>query len=271
MGNGAGTFTTSSSYTTGNGPRFVSVGDFNGDGRKDVACVNYFATTISTYLGTGTGSLVSAANIFSVQASPNDLSIADFNGDGKPDVVAANQASASISILLNSAPTVTAASTTSILCQGSPATITAATATTYTWNTGANTASILVSPTVTTNYTIVGTDGAGCQGGSRFTQSVQVCPLGIAGNISSENKNAEMMVYPNPFTDYAKIKLILKSESHVQMSLYNSLGQIIDKSENELYASGTYFFDVNATAKGIYFLVTNINGVSSTQKLIHVD
>ena len=55
------------------------------------------------------------------------------------------------------------------VCPGQSVGLTASGATTYTWNTGPNTASISVSPTVATTYTVNGTNG-GCSG----TKTVQV-------------------------------------------------------------------------------------------------
>ena len=268
MGNGAGTFTTSSTYTTGNGPRSISIGDFNGDGKKDVACVNYFSQNISAFLGTGTGSFVSATNIFTIQANPNDLSIADFNNDGKSDVVAANQASASISVLINSSPSVTVSTTNTLLCEGYSAILTVATANSYTWNTGSNSSSIVISPTISTNYTIVGTNGAGCQGGSIFTQSVQVCPNGIFSNTKSENK---LNVFPNPFKQNTNVQLELLEKAKVEMTLYNALGQVIENIEAKLLEEGEYIYSIKVRGEGIYILRTTINGYSTTQKIINVE
>jgi hypothetical protein len=47
-------------------------------------------------------------------------------------------------------------------CAGSPVTLTASGATSYTWNTGVNTTAINVTPTVSTIYTVTGTSAAGC-------------------------------------------------------------------------------------------------------------
>lgn len=63
-------------------------------------------------------------------------------------------------ITVNSLPTVTATNGSS--CNGGSVTITAGGASTYTWNTGATTASITQTATVTTNYTVTGTDANGC-------------------------------------------------------------------------------------------------------------
>jgi len=51
---------------------------------------------------------------------------------------------------------------TALICAGSTATLTASGVNTYTWSTGDNTASITASPTVTTTYTVTGTDSANC-------------------------------------------------------------------------------------------------------------
>lgn len=48
------------------------------------------------------------------------------------------------------------------VCSGSSATLTASGLSTYTWTGGPTTASFVVSPTVTTTYSVVGTNSAGC-------------------------------------------------------------------------------------------------------------
>ena len=41
LGNGDGTFQTQKTYAVGDGPTSVAVGDFNGDGKADLAVANY--------------------------------------------------------------------------------------------------------------------------------------------------------------------------------------------------------------------------------------
>lgn len=50
LGDGAGHFNLPSGISTGDGPRAVEVGDFNGDGRQDVAVTNIGVNTVSVYL-----------------------------------------------------------------------------------------------------------------------------------------------------------------------------------------------------------------------------
>src|SRR2546426_300976 len=44
LGNGDGSFQPAVSYSVGDAPNSVAVGDFNGDGKLDLAVANYFGT-----------------------------------------------------------------------------------------------------------------------------------------------------------------------------------------------------------------------------------
>ncbi len=89
-------FAPQQSFAAGMFPRSVAVGDFNGDGKPDLAAANQNNDTVSVLLNTtATGAAVPA---FAPQAtfaiptgsSPQSLAVADFNGDGKPDLVTGN-------------------------------------------------------------------------------------------------------------------------------------------------------------------------------------
>lgn len=62
------------------------------------------------------------------------------------------------SITVTASPVVSVGNTT--ICPGNTSTLTASGATTYSWNTGATTAQIAVTPSVTTVYTVTGTNGS---------------------------------------------------------------------------------------------------------------
>jgi hypothetical protein len=87
LGDGDGSFSLSTTYRVGAGPRTMVVGDFNGDGKADLAVVNSDASYDSTFLGNGDGSFVAAGDLSSGQNAATTLIAADLNGDGATDLI----------------------------------------------------------------------------------------------------------------------------------------------------------------------------------------
>ena len=92
-------FSTPTNFTVGTKPASVTVGDFNSDGKSDLATANYFGNSVSVLLGTGTGSFGTATN-FTVGSNPRSVTVGDFNGDGKSDLAVANNYGFNVSVLL---------------------------------------------------------------------------------------------------------------------------------------------------------------------------
>lgn len=94
-------------------------------------------------------------------------------------------ATASATVLVNAAPTVTILAQNTI-CRGEELTLTAITnATTFNWSSGQNTASIVVSPNVTSNYTVLVTDENGCSGTASTQVMVNPLPSAFVNGPSS--------------------------------------------------------------------------------------
>jgi hypothetical protein len=91
-------------FPTGAAPISVAMGDFNGDGRPDIAVANVNAATVSIFLDTmapgATVATLAAKVDFATGMSPVGVVLDDFNGDGELDLAVANNGSNTVSVLL---------------------------------------------------------------------------------------------------------------------------------------------------------------------------
>jgi hypothetical protein len=90
-------FSPAVTYPVGASPAAVLTGDFNGDGRPDLAVANSSSNTVSILRGNGNGTFQAAQN-FATGAGPHSMAVGDFNKDGRLDLVTAN--SSDLSVLL---------------------------------------------------------------------------------------------------------------------------------------------------------------------------
>ncbi len=104
LGNGNGSFAPAVSYpspTVGAATNAVALGDFNGDGKPDIAVTNYDGYNVSVFIGVGDGTFKSAVN-YPASFYPVGLVTGDFNGDGRQDIasVAGYILSAAVTVLI---------------------------------------------------------------------------------------------------------------------------------------------------------------------------
>ena len=100
LGNGDGTFAPHVEYEVGDYATGVVAGDFNDDGKIDLAVSNNFDNTISILYGNGDGTFQPQV-VVDVASGPMSIATGDFNGDGKADLIASCVGSGVVSILLN--------------------------------------------------------------------------------------------------------------------------------------------------------------------------
>lgn len=82
-----------------------------------------------------------------------------------------------IMLTVNANPTITATSNPTIVCSSSSATLTSTGALTYTWNPGSLTGNtVVVTPTIATQYTVTGTNASGCTATRTLNLNVSASP-----------------------------------------------------------------------------------------------
>lgn len=101
-GRGDGTFNTPptviSTAPNATIPLAIVSGDFNKDGRLDLAIASTGGSVVATYTGNGNGGFA-GEQIFNVGLSPNSLAVVDLDKDGNLDIVASNAGDNTLSVL----------------------------------------------------------------------------------------------------------------------------------------------------------------------------
>jgi uncharacterized protein (TIGR03437 family) len=90
-----------SPFPSGTSPIYVIAGDFNGDGKPDLAIVNNVSNNVTVVLGDGSGGFTaSPGSPFAVGTNPTFVAVGDFNGDGIQDLAVANFGDNTVTVLL---------------------------------------------------------------------------------------------------------------------------------------------------------------------------
>lgn len=164
-------------------------------------------------------------------------------------------------VTVNASPVVTASGSNSIICFGENAILTASTsATSYTWNTGATTMSVSVSPTVTSTYTVSATGINGCVGKGNVTVVVNACTA------INEAVASLISFYPNPANGVLNIVLTAELAKNSTLEMYDALGKLVVK---QVLTSELNVINISSLNNGIYtFKVLNNANVIKIGKLV---
>jgi len=170
---------------------------------------------------------------------------------------------------INPTPLVTTNTYTTTIVQGSATNLTAYNAITYVWspvfglnNSTGNT--VAASPTVTTTYTVSGTNAYGCT--NSVSILVIVNPLSVA-SVSDPIQNVN--IYPNPAIGSFTLEFNTTLESPMEIYLLNTLGERVREIKTTPnYYGGLmqhkYIIDANTLTEGVYNveIVTNSGSVN---------
>ena len=102
-GSGVLSFAPKVDFTTGTNPQYVAAGDFNGDGKMDMAVTNYGSNSISLFKNTtSAGSILFEAKVdIEVGAIPLNIALGNINGDAKPDIIIGKSGATVLAVLQN--------------------------------------------------------------------------------------------------------------------------------------------------------------------------
>jgi len=77
----------------------VATGDFNGDGKMDLAVTDSAASPLGVLLGDGSGGFTNTGN-YTAGVNPSTVAVGDFNGDGIADLAVTGPGGQNVSVLL---------------------------------------------------------------------------------------------------------------------------------------------------------------------------
>jgi hypothetical protein len=163
-----------------------------------------------------------------------------------------------------STPSVSAASVPSISCAGQSVVLSASGADLYTWNPGSqNGTNIVLTPTVTTNYTVTGTNTlTGCSGSAIITQPVSLC-TGLSHQVLS--RQSPVKIAPNPNGG----EFTISTSWDLDLTIINGLGQIVKTIRSD--EINDHKMIISGLQSGIYFINGNGPYQFIREKIIVLD
>ncbi len=170
------------------------------------------------------------------------------------------------SLIVNSLPVVSSVPSSTMICNGQTATLTASGASTYTWQPGSGTGSSLaVSPTVTTTYSVTGTATTNCTNTSMLTLSVSAC-TGIDQVITT----GVYSIFPNPTTGKLTIQAGVTKNTVINAEVMDAAGKLVLKQGlNFSLSENNQSINISNLANGLYFIkLTNSDNKTETIRII---
>lgn len=191
----------------------------------------------------------------SVNVSPLSSAVYTVNGITSNFCPVSN----TVGVTVNPSPTITASSSKATICKGESTNLTANGTSTFLWNNASTTASIVVSPTINTVYSVNGVSNGCSSNMATVLVIVEFC-TGINNQIASAQELVS--VFPNPSNG----KITLKGITEISLNVVNELGQLVKTVT--LSESNNFKVSIDNLSSGIYFVVGNNNDGKITKKVI---
>lgn len=159
-------------------------------------------------------------------------------------------------VTVNPVPSISVSASNASICAGETATLVASGALNYSWGTQGNNSILVVSPVVSTTYTVEGTDSNNCSSQATISLSVDQC-LGVEQLVTS----TILSVYPNPLQN----EFTVETSKAYHLVVLNALGQVVKEQD---LTPGKNNINMLEEAKGIYFVRLNTEGSSRIYKIV---
>jgi hypothetical protein len=210
-----------------------------------------------TMLASGAGSYTYSSG--SAVVTPSANTSYSVTGTSTLGCVGSNTAVSSVTV--NANPTVVASTSNTLICSGESVVLTASTsATSYTWNTGATTMSVSVSPSVTSIYTVNVSNAATCVASSTVMVTVNAC-TGINEILANS-----ISVYPNPAIGVINVDLTSELSKRSSIEIYDAVGKLVVKQNLN---SEINTINITVLNTGVYtFKILNNSETIKTGKFI---
>ncbi len=183
-----------------------------------------------------------------------DVVVTDTNGCEGADTV---------EVTVNPNPSVNLGSDTTVCQFDLPYSISAPSATSYLWSTGATTQSIDVDTAAgVMSYSVVITDANGCTGSDTIDITVEVC-VGIF-----EGSLLQTQVYPNPTQQLINVSVNELNAAALNIRVVDLNGRVVmEKSDDNHAGSAVIQLDLGQLAKGMYYLHIENDGRNSVHRI----
>jgi len=148
----------------------------------------------------------------------------------------------------------------SIICNKESAVLTATGANTYAWTNLSTNASITVSPTANSYYSVTGMNNYGCKNTATYTIVVNPC-TGIEQN---DQDNLQIKIYPNPTNGLFDV-VFNPSDNGTLMEIYSTVGQLL---KSVIVTGQTTRIDIQEYTPGLYYVKIKNNGYEKIIKML---
>jgi hypothetical protein len=250
LGDGDGGFTVSASVAEGGSPWQTVVGDFNGDGKVDVASCNSNTNNIGILFGNGSGGFTAAVTTITCDSFPLAIDCGDIDGDGDLELVTSCYTAAKWDIFPGNG------------------------------NGTFGTKKTLAASSAASCCVLHDRDNDGDVDLSGLDEVDDYIffwkNTGTATSVDSPvPATALLQNHPNPFNPTTSIRFELKHDADITLAVYDASGAFVSNLASGPYKLGVHDVVWNGTnaegsrvASGVYFYRLDAQGKTLTRKMV---